>query len=102
MRINAPQKALEDYLTADYGWDLRVWSDGSHDLEQSNTWAESEVKRGEYDLTVRARVKCPGIGQQDTSFYTEDFVALDEDRGAYVVNGRSEEGHHGKAKHQRH
>ena len=77
-------KMLEDYLTAEWGWDLRVWSDGSYDLEQYNTSAESEIKYGDYWPYVISRIKCPGIGELGEEQFTGQFCEYDENKGTYV------------------
>lgn len=72
MKLDNPYQALADYLTADYGQDLRVFPDGAHDLAPSNT----------YEVGPCVRIKCPGIGQLDSTYFTEGFVDRD-DSGTY-------------------
>jgi len=75
--LKYPYQALADFLTADFGLDLRVFPDGSHDLVSNNT----------YDPDLEAvRLRCPGIGQLDTSRFTTDFVWQNE-QSIYVEIG---------------
>ena len=71
---------LADYLTADFGSDLVVWPDDSVNLTESSItrWAEVQPV---------ARVRCPGIGNLDSSVFTDEFVEWDEGLGAFVVTG---------------
>ena len=77
---------LEDYLTSEWGWDLRIWSDGKYDTEQHNTYAESEVKTGEYSPHVIARIRCMGIGQLSEEHYTEQFCKFSQEKEVYIEN----------------
>lgn len=71
-------EALADYLTAEYGNDLAVFRDGSVQIVQSNSSFRRE------DAPV-ARVKCPGVGNLDTSVFADGFVDFDEDAGVYAT-----------------
>lgn len=75
--LKYPYLALADFLTADFGLDLRVFPDGTHDLVSSNTYDPDDPG---------IRLRCPGIGQLDTSRFTTDFVGQNE-QGAYVEKG---------------
>ena len=68
---------LADYLTAEYGHDLAVFDDGSVEIIESAT----VYKTG----GPIARAKCPGIGNLDSSVFTDGFVEWDDENGAYVV-----------------
>lgn len=75
---------LEDYLTSEWGWDLRIWSNGEYDFEQYNTSAESEVKKGDFWPYVISRIKCPGIGELSTEQFTGQFCSYDEEEYIYI------------------
>lgn len=74
---------IYDYLTADNNTDLSVWKDGTViAIEHGITYpVENPV----------ARVRCPGINNIDTSWYTNDFCETRTENGEYVVDGRYRE-----------
>lgn len=69
---------LTDYLTAEFGSYLMVRADGSHAIVPTGT----SFRGYEYDGCV----KCPGIGNLDSSLFAEDFAELGED-GIYHGEG---------------
>lgn len=79
-------EVLLQYLTAEWGMDLRIWSDKTWDLEQYNTQEISEFKPHEgHEPHVIARIRCPGMANLDSSDFTTDFCEWDEDKEAYVT-----------------
>jgi len=69
---------LADYLTAGHDMDLAVWADGSAQIvEHNRVWPLDS------DEAPVARVQCPGIGNLDSTYFTEDFAAID-DNGEYI------------------
>ena len=78
VRDAVSHEALEAYLTADYGQTLLLWPDGHYCLQDQNTWS----KWREEPL---AAVRCPGIGNLDSTVFTQDFVKYDSSAGAYVT-----------------
>lgn len=65
--------SLYDYLTADYGSFLGVYADGSVSVGQS---VGQEILESERPISV---VKCPGIGNLDSTFWTDDWAEGNED-----------------------
>lgn len=71
---------LANYLCANYGNDFAVWDDGSTSIIESSTGFAA----GKEPV---ARVKCPGIGNINTEYFTEGFCSQDQEQlGAYVVD----------------
>lgn len=61
---------LADYLTAEFGKDLVVFDDGSVEIIESNlVWKSGGPV---------ARVKCPGIGNLDSTLFSDVFAKRDE------------------------
>lgn len=61
---------LADYLTAEYGYDLVVWQDGTTDFVPYNF-------RFRHDEQPICRVKCPGIGNLDSTVFSEGYAKRD-------------------------
>jgi hypothetical protein len=79
--------AIDLYLTAEWGFDFRVWSDGTFDRIESNNYDQSEAHPTmDDDPIVISRVKCPGLYNMDSTEFTEGFASQRED-GQYVVTG---------------
>jgi hypothetical protein len=75
---------LADYLTADYGDWLALFADGTYRI-----YGAGEVPDRDFDAL--AVVKCPGIGNIDSSAILDGWAEVDEDTGQYVVTGRRHE-----------
>lgn len=77
------ESVLADYLTAEYGHDLAVCQDGSCQIiESSLRWHSNQ------NAPV-AMVKCPGIGNLDSTTFSNQFADRDES-GIYleIATGR--------------
>lgn len=72
---------LAAYLTAEWGHDLAVFADGRVEIIESAIGFTS-------DAAPVSRVRCPGIGNLDSSTFTEGFVSWDDEEGAYVVTAK--------------
>jgi hypothetical protein len=72
-------KMIGKYLTAPYG--KKLVSDWEDPLDAYIQDVGSRSMAGEV-----FSVKCPGISNIDSTFFTEDFVAWDEKHGAYIVD----------------
>lgn len=68
-------KNICNYLTAEFGKCLVVDFSGNVYFRDSSTYSEDEI----------AVVKCPGIGNLDSTYFTEEFVEWDGELGAYVI-----------------
>ena len=66
--------ALANYLTADYGCVLAVYLDGEYRIHEASYVLPNDVI---------ASIKCPGMHQLDSTYFTEDFCEYDEDAGIY-------------------
>lgn len=78
------ESVLADYLTAEYGHDLAVWQDGSCQIIESGLrWRSNQNSHV-------ARVKCPGIGNLDSTIFSDQFAERDEFTGQYreIETGR--------------
>lgn len=72
---------LCDYLTAEYGHDLAIWADGSTEIiESSLCWRHD-------DTAPICRVKCPGIGNLDSTVFSEGYANRDESGVYYDYDG---------------
>lgn len=69
--------ALAAYLTAEFGEFFGVYAEGTFAVGES---IGSEIAPGERPV---ACVKCPGIGNIDTTYFTEDFVTYNPVSGLY-------------------
>ena len=69
---------VAEYLTAEHGYDLAVWKDGTVDTIQHN------ISFTEENSPI-ARISCPGIGNLDTRYFTEDFAEEKEDGLYYDI-----------------
>src|SRR5574343_369634 len=69
------EQVLADYLTAEFGHDLAIWDDGSYEIIESNLrW-----KHG----GPCVRVKCPGIGNLDSTVFSDDYAKRDHESSIY-------------------
>ena len=73
---------LADYLTAEYGNDLVVFDDGAVSIIDSNLIF--------IDNGPDARVRCPGIGNLDSTMFSEGFAERDEFTGIYRTIDKQE------------
>ena len=73
---------LADYLTADAGDWLTVEADGSYNIVES-----SLSHRG---MTYAYAVRCPGINNLDSGFFSDDFASYED--GVYRAYDGSFEG----------
>jgi hypothetical protein len=73
--------AYEDlvrYLTAEFGHRLCLWDDGRVAIvEASVSWRDGPI----------AETGCPGIGNLDSTKWTDDFVERSDDDGLYYEIG---------------
>lgn len=60
------------YLIAEYGHDLAVWIDGTVDIIESNT------RYRDNDDAPIARARCPGIGNLDSTVFSNGYAERDE------------------------
>lgn len=68
---------LCDYLTAEHGHDLAIWPDGSTEIiESSLNWHHNQN-------APICRVKCPGIGNLDSTVFSEGYAKRDHESGIY-------------------
>ena len=68
---------LADYLTAEHGHDLAIWPDGSTEIiESSLCWRHD-------DTAPICRVKCPGIGNLDSTVFSDGYAKRDHESGIY-------------------
>lgn len=68
---------LCDYLTAEYGYDLAIWPDGSTEIiDSSICWRHD-------DTAPICRVKCPGIGNLDSTVFSDGYAKRDHESGIY-------------------
>lgn len=66
---------LAEYLTAEFGKDLAVFEDGSVEIiESSLAWKQGGPI---------ARVQCPGIGNLDSTVFSDGFSRRGESTGEY-------------------
>lgn len=66
---------LADYLTAEFGHDLAVWEDGITEIiESALYWKQCGPV---------ARVKCPGIGNLDSTVFSDQY-AMRTESGQYI------------------
>ena len=69
--------ALAAYLTAEKGENFGVYADGTFAVGES---IGSEIEPKERPL---ACIRCPGINNIDTTYYTDDFVTYNHVSGVY-------------------
>lgn len=68
---------LCDYLTAEFGHDLAIWADGSTEIiESSLCWRHD-------DNAPICRLRCPGIGNLDSTVFSDDYAKRDPESGIY-------------------
>jgi hypothetical protein len=68
--ISVTTDMISDFLCAEYGSRLAVFEDGSHQIVDAGS-----VPAGEFI----AIVKCPGIGNLDSSMFAEGYASLGDD-----------------------
>lgn len=72
---------LAEYLTAEYGHDMAIWPDGSTEIiEPSLCWRHD-------DTAPICLVKCPGIGNLDSTAWSEGYAKRDESGIYYDYDG---------------
>lgn len=71
-------EALEDYLTAEYGGWLCLWEDGYHCINDSSYTLV-------YDIQPIGVAKCPGIGNLDSTMFSDGFAYRNEEDGMYYT-----------------
>ena len=78
------EEMLENFLTANWGTDLRVWADGTFDLVPSNITDTGN------ESSLVSRIQCPGIGNIGEEFFTDQFCEYSEEEGIYIeiLSGR--------------
>jgi hypothetical protein len=69
--------AIADYLTADYGCWLAVWDSGYWEIRPAGETLPPACV---------AAVKCPGIGNLDSTVFSDGWVTRQDD-GSYIVTG---------------
>jgi hypothetical protein len=69
------EKNISGYLTADFGQRLVIDFSGNVYFQDSSTFSRDEI----------VSVKCPGVNNLDSTYFTEEFAEWDEDKGAYVT-----------------
>src|SRR5574343_1904780 len=67
---------LVDYLPAEYGHDLEIWQDGSTEIIESSL-------RFRNDAAPIVRLKCPGIGNLDSTIFSDGYAKRDPESGIY-------------------
>jgi len=78
--------ALADYLTANFGEWFGVHPDGSFSVGKS---IGNEIA---VDEQLIACIKCPGINNIDTTYFTDDFVTYNHISGLYESIEQDREG----------
>ncbi|MBW1936909.1 MAG: hypothetical protein JRI84_15430 [Deltaproteobacteria bacterium] len=71
------EKAARMYYSAPYNASLLIWRDGDVTVLESGTHLRS------YD-DVLVSLRCPGLNNIDTSYFTEGFVEWDDEKEAYI------------------
>ena len=71
------KEAARQYYGAPFGSQLLIWKDGTVSILPSGTALQD-------NSDVVASVKCPGLNNLDTSYFTDGFVEWDEEKEAYV------------------
>jgi hypothetical protein len=71
--------AVAQYYTAEFGYKFAVYSDGSIGVGSSIGMEIAEVER------PIAQIKCPGLANLDSWFWTEGWATRDEEPGEYIT-----------------
>lgn len=75
---------LYEYMTAEHGNYAGVYSGGQFATGSS---VGNEIAENERPI---AMVKCPGIGNIDSSYWTDDWTEFDEESGKWIVTEESD------------
>ena len=72
---------FNDKLAAEHGHDLAIWADGSTEIiESSLCWRHD-------DTAPICRVRCHGIGNFDSTVFSEGYAKRDESGVYYDYDG---------------
>ena len=77
---NIDEKALAEYLTADFGEWFGLYADGTHAVGEN---IGNEINPDERPI---ACVKCPGISNISESFFTDGWTEYNHENGMYKTD----------------